>query len=69
MDDHWKRMMKQSLHRCPHCGVTLLIFGAPQIDEYSCKMCGKHITLRRDTNDTEVESSGADHCERSDQVA
>jgi hypothetical protein len=57
MDDHWKRVMRQSLNRCPHCGVTLLIFGAPQIDEYFCKMCGKSFILRRDTTGAGVDSS------------
>ncbi|HEU0178263.1 MAG TPA: hypothetical protein VFV58_28705 [Blastocatellia bacterium] len=69
MDDYWKRMMSQYLHRCPHCGVTLLIFDAPQIDEYACKMCGKNFTLQNGINDAGVESSGADYCELSEKVA
>lgn len=68
MDDHWKLVMRQSLHRCPHCGVNLLIFGAPQLDEYSCKICGKSFTLQHDTNDTVSESTSSDHYKRSDQV-
>jgi hypothetical protein len=68
MDDHWKRVMRQWLHRCPHSGVNLFIFGAAQLDEYSCRMCGKRFTLQHDANDTGAKSTSADHCKRSDQI-
>jgi hypothetical protein len=61
--------MRQLAQRCPQCGVTWLVFGAPQLESYTCKSCSKRFTIRANSDEANAETSDATNYQQPDQAA